>query len=83
MHLYYPKMCSVIKRVMNDCEVCQREKLPGPQYGHLSPQEATLLPWGKVVWDLFGPWTVNSAQESYEFYNLTCIDPVTNFPDTI
>jgi hypothetical protein len=45
----------------------------------LLPQDAALLPCEEVVSDLIGPWTVNTAQESYKFYALTCIDTVTNF----
>jgi transposase InsO family protein len=33
--------------------------------------------------DLIGPWTVQLPNESYDFYALTCIDTVTNFPDAI
>jgi transposase InsO family protein len=58
-------------------------KLPGPQYGHMPPREANILPWEEVALDLIGPWTVKVADESYEFYALTCIDTVTNFPNDI
>jgi hypothetical protein len=61
----------------------QHQKLPGPQYAHLPPWEAALLPWEEVALDLIGPWTVSAAHESYDFYALTCINPVTNFPDVI
>jgi transposase InsO family protein len=66
-----------------NCGACQKEKLPGPQYGHLPPREAALLPWEEVALDLIGPWTVQLPNESYDFYALTCIDTVTNFPDAI
>jgi hypothetical protein len=36
-------------------------KIPGPQYGHLPPQKAALLPWEDVALDLIGPWTVKAA----------------------
>jgi hypothetical protein len=84
MHLvYHPKMHSVAERVMKNCDTCQRQNNPGPQYGHLPPQNSALLPWEDVALDLIGPWTVNAPQESYEFYALTCINTITNFPDAI
>jgi hypothetical protein len=55
MHLFYPCLLSVAESVMKNCDACQREKLPGPQYGHLPPREAALLPWEEVALDLIGP----------------------------
>jgi hypothetical protein len=76
-------MRSVAECVTKNCDACQKKKLPGPQYGHLPPREAALLPWEEVALDLIGPWTVQLPNESYDFYALTCIDTVTNFPDAI
>jgi hypothetical protein len=42
-----------------------------------------ILPWEEVALDLIGPWTVKVAVKSFNFYALTCIDTVTNFPDAI
>ena len=42
-----------------------------------------MIPWEEVAIDLIGPWTVKVANETYEFYALTAIDTVTNFPDAI
>jgi hypothetical protein len=83
MHLYHPCLRSVAEQITKNCDACQREKLPGPQYGHMPPQEANILFWEEVALDLIGPWTVKVADESYESYALTCIDTVTNFPDAI
>jgi hypothetical protein len=73
MHLYHPKMRSVAEHVAKNCDTCQKQKVPGPQYGHLSPRNVSLLPWEEVASDLIGPWTVTADQESYDFYALTCI----------
>jgi hypothetical protein len=83
MHLYHPHLRSVAERITENCDACQGEKLPGPQYGHMPPQEANILPWEEVALDLIGPWTIKVAAEAYKFYALTCIDTVTNFPDAI
>jgi hypothetical protein len=57
--------------------------LPGPQYGHMPPREANILPWEEFALDLIGPWMVKLAVESNNFYALTCIDTVTNFSDAV
>jgi transposase InsO family protein len=72
-----------VESVTKYCDPCQREKLPGPQYGHLPSRQAALLPWEEVALDLIGPWTVKLEVEAYDFYALTCIDTVTNYPDAI
>jgi hypothetical protein len=40
-------------------------------------------PWEEAALDLIGPWTDKFEVESYDFYALTCIDTVTNYPDAI
>jgi hypothetical protein len=52
MHLYHPRLRSVAEQVMKNCDACKREKLPGPQSGHMPPQEAKVLPWEEVALDL-------------------------------
>jgi hypothetical protein len=83
MHLYHPRLYFFAERILKNYNACQREKLPGPQYGHMPPQEANILPWEEIALDLIGPWTVKLAVESYELYALTCIDTVAYFPDTV
>jgi hypothetical protein len=83
MHLYHPRLRCVTERITQECDVCQHQKLTGPQYAHLPPCKTALLPWKEVALDLIGPWTVKKGQEVYDFYSLTCIDPVTNFTDAI
>jgi hypothetical protein len=83
MHLYHPRLHHVTEGITQQCNTCQHQKLSGPQYAHLPPHEAALLPWEEATLDLIGPWTVKVGQEAYNFYALTCIDPVTNFPDAI
>ena len=73
----------VAEDITRHCDDCQRHKLPGPQHGHLPPRIASLAPWEEVALDLIGPWKVSVDNESYEFYALTIIDTVTNFPDAI
>ncbi len=83
MHLYHPRLRRVSEQSTQNCDACQRQKQPGTQDAHLPPREAALIPWEEVALDLIGPWKVTVENESYEFYALTCIDPVTNYPDAI
>ena len=65
------------------CEVCQRNKLVGPGYGHLLPQEAPLIPWSKVVVYLIGLWKIIIHNADVFFNALTCIDPVSNLVEMV
>jgi hypothetical protein len=83
MHLHHPNMRAMTEDITLHCDACQRQKLQGPQYTHLPPREAALVPWEEVTLDLIGPWTIKLDNNSYSFYALTIIDPVTNFPDAV
>ncbi len=76
-------MRTVAEDITKNCDACQQQNLPGPQYAHLPLQEAALVHWEEVALDLIGPWKVTLNNESYDFYALTIIDPVSNFPDAI
>ena len=69
------------------CEICQRNKSPNVQYGHLPERHADLVPWDSVAVDLIGPWKITVNGVELELNALTCIDPVTNltklFPSKI
>jgi hypothetical protein len=52
---YHPLLCHVAERITQNCDGCQHQKLPGPQYVHLPPCKAALLPWEEVALDLIGP----------------------------
>jgi hypothetical protein len=55
MYLYHPRLLSIAERIIKNCNACQQEKLPGPQYGHMPPPEANILPWEEDALDLIGP----------------------------
>ena len=63
------------------CEICQRNKSPNVQYGHLPERHADLVPWDSVAVDLIGPWKITVNGVELEFNALTCIDPVTNLTE--
>jgi hypothetical protein len=83
MHLHHPGLHTVAEDITGHCDACQHQKLPDPQYTHLPPCKATLVPWEEVALDLIGPWKVNFGHESYNFYTLTIIDPICNFPEAV
>jgi len=60
------------------CDICQREKLPGPGYGFLPERELNAEPWSEVAVDLIGPWKIDVNGQELELNALTCIDTTTN-----
>jgi hypothetical protein len=42
LHLYHPRLRAVAECITKHCNACQKEKLPGPQYGQLPPRESNL-----------------------------------------
>jgi Integrase zinc binding domain len=55
-----------IETIIQSCGVCQRIKLSGAGYGHLTPCEALVVLWFEVTVDLMGPKNVtNSFQNIY------------------
>lgn len=80
-HLYIPglrQLCEAYR-----CEICQKNKIIGPGYGHLPPREAPLLPWTEVSVDLIGPWKITVQEKDLYFNALTCIDQVSNLVEMI
>jgi len=79
---YRKKLTGTIKAVTSSCATCKISKKTSRQCGLLSPQHAVTAPWNKVHIDTIGPWTFKAAigtiPNTYTFYALTCINPVTN-----
>ena len=57
-HLWFPNLLDRVKSFISTCEQCQRNKLPGPGYGHLPPREDVNQLWEEVAVDLIGPWII-------------------------
>jgi hypothetical protein len=55
MHIHHPNLRTTAENIPRNCDACQRQKLPGPQYAHLPPREAALVPWVEVALNLIGP----------------------------
>ena len=66
-----------------ECDICQRNKIMGMQYGDLPPRHVEFAPWSAVAVDLIGPWNIRIDNRDVEFKALTCIDPVTNLCELV
>ena len=80
-HLYIPGLRKLCEAYC--CDICKKNKIIGPGYGHLPPREAPLLPWAEVSVDLIGPWKITVQEEDIYFNALTCIDQVSNLVEMI
>jgi hypothetical protein len=81
VHFHHPKLKEKINRIIGKCDPCQRYKVQGPGYGELPPRETGIAPWDKVAVDCIGPWKVKVNGQMIKFNALTCVDPVSCFPD--
>ena len=78
---FHPNLRSYIDKFA--CEICQKHKLSGRQFGLLPERDVRTHPWQEVAVDLIGPWAINIRDQWYEFNALTCIDMVTNLVEII
>lgn len=78
---FHPQLRSFCERF--HCDICQREKLDGPGYGHLPEREMKEAPWTEVAVDCIGPWTIEVNGQQCELKALTCIDTVTNLVELV
>lgn len=78
---YHPQLRSFCER--HHCDVCQREKLDGPGYGHLPEREMHEAPWTEVAVDCIGPWKIEVNGQECELNALTCIDTCTNLVELV
>ena len=54
---YHPNLRSYIDRFA--CEICQKHKLSGRQFGLLPERDVRTHPWQEIAVDLIGPWAIN------------------------
>jgi len=82
-HFWSSNLMKQIKQYIQNCEICQKSKLPGKSYGHLAPRQAQLVPWQEIAVDLIGPWEMEMNDYTLSFRALTIIDTVTNFCEIV
>ena len=73
-HFWFPDLLDKIKAFVSTCDQCQRNKLPGPGYGHLPPRNDTAQLWEEVAVDLIGPWKIELPMGTLIVKALTIID---------
>jgi hypothetical protein len=81
VHFWHPQIKNRIENIVGRCNACQCYKVQGPGYGELPPCEANITPWDDVAVDCIGPWKIEINGQMIEFNALTCVDPVTCFPE--
>ena len=57
-HLYCLNIRDSVRKEVNNCDTCQRTKLPNKNYGKLPAKLAEEIPWYKLCLDLIGPYVV-------------------------
>jgi hypothetical protein len=78
---FHPQLRSFCHRYT--CDICQREKLEGPGYGHLPEREMHEAPWTEVAVDCIGPWKIEVNGQECVLNALTCIDTCTNLVELV
>jgi hypothetical protein len=81
VHFWHPQLKNRIENIVGRCDACQCYKVQGPGYGELPPCEANIAPWDEVVVDCISPWKIEVNGQMIECNALTCVDPVTCFPE--
>ncbi len=66
-----------------NCDLCQRNKLDGKEYGFLPEREVHSILFEECTADLIGPWTVQIHGRPFKFESLTVIDTVTNLVELV
>jgi hypothetical protein len=84
VHFFHPQLRKRVDEIVGQCDACQRYKVQGRGYGELPPREqANVAPWDEVAVDCIGPWKIEVNGQIVEFNALTCVDPVTCFPEAL
>jgi Integrase zinc binding domain len=52
VHFYHSSLKCRIETLIQSCDICQRNKVTGMGYGHLSPHEVLVALWLEVALDL-------------------------------
>ena len=82
-YFWHQDLTKRTEKLIQSCEVCQKNKLPGKGYGQLPSRQAQLTPWQEVAVDLIGPWEMEMHGYTLSFRALTIIDTVTNFCEVV
>jgi hypothetical protein len=84
MHPYHPRLHSIAECITKNCDVPTRNSLVHNMDTCLHEKQLCSCGCGKkLLWISLLHGRLKLEVESYDFYALPCIYPVTNFPDNI
>ena len=69
-HFYHCDLREEVRKVMQECDICQKMKCGGRQYGEMTAREALTSPWQEVHVDLIGPWNIKLNGQKLQFLAL-------------
>ena len=75
---YFPGMKAKVEAYTETCEQCQKNKNPGPGYGHVPPRNNTAQHFEAIAVDLMGPWKLDIPNiGTIKIFILSVIDTAT------
>ncbi|CAB9524072.1 Retrotransposon protein [Seminavis robusta] len=57
-HFYHRGIRDEVRKQIEQCEACAKNKRARRAYGESAPRDATAVPWQEVHCDTIGPWTI-------------------------
>ena len=77
-HYHHKDIDKEVKRQVENCATCDKNKRGGRVHGAAAPRDASVLPWQQVHCDSIGPWKIDLRARSLTFHAMTMIDPCMN-----
>ncbi|CAB9513815.1 Retrotransposon protein [Seminavis robusta] len=82
-HFYHRGIRDEVRKQIEQCEACAKNKRARRAYGESAPRDATAMPWQEVHCDTIGPWTMKLRQRTLTFNAMTMVDPCTNLLEIV
>ena len=72
-HFHHRGIDDEVKRQLDECTTCAKNKRGGCVYGETAPQDASAMPWQEVHCDSIGPWKIELRARTLKFHAMTMI----------
>ncbi|CAB9514024.1 Retrotransposon protein [Seminavis robusta] len=82
-HFYHRGIRDEVRKQIEQCEACAKNKRARRAYGESAPRDATAMPWQEVHCDTIGSWTIELRQRTLTFNAMTMVDPCTNLLEIV
>ncbi|CAB9506026.1 Retrotransposon protein [Seminavis robusta] len=82
-HFYHRGIRDEVRKQIEQCEACAKNKRARRAYGESAPRDATAMPWQEVHCDTIGPWKIELRQRTLTFNAMTMVDPCTNLIEIV